>query len=113
MTLLFDQNVSFKVPKKLQAIFPGAKHLSDLRLEGSKDIEIWEFAKNNNYCIVTFDFDFIDLSTLKGHPPKIILLRIGNSTTDKIVTRLQTDAHVIQEFLENNEEAFLEIKSTI
>ncbi len=83
-----------------------------MRLEVSKDIEIWEFAKNNNYSIVTFDFDFIDLSTLKGHPPKIILLRLGNSTTEKIVSRIQTEAKLIREFLENSEEAFLEIKNT-
>jgi len=74
MKLLFDQNISFKVSKKIQNIFPEAKHLSDLRLEGSRDIEIWQYAKANNYCIVTFDFDFIDLSTLNGFPPKIILL---------------------------------------
>ena len=48
MKLLFDQNISFKVAKKVQDIFSGAKHLSDLRLEGSKDIEVWEFAKNND-----------------------------------------------------------------
>ena len=110
MTLLFDQNISFKVAKKIQDIFPGAKHLSDLRLEGSKDIEIWEFAKNNDYCIVTFDFDFIDLSTLKGSPPKIIWLRLGNSTTEKISSRLQSDAKLITDFLTSDDAAFLEIK---
>ena len=110
MTLLFDQNISFKVAKKVQNIFPGAKHLSDLQLEGSKDIEIWEFAKNNNYCIVTFDFDFIDLSTLKGALPKIILLRLGNSTTEKIVSKIQSDFALIDEFLNSNDTAFLEIK---
>lgn len=108
--LLFDQNVSFKVAKKVQDIFPGAKHLSDLRLEGSTDIEIWEFAKNNNYCIVTLDFDFIDISTLKGSPPKIIWLRLGNSTTEKIASRLQSDATLIKDFLTSEDTAFLEIK---
>lgn len=40
MTLLFDQNISFKVAKKIQGVFPGAQHLSDLRLEGAKDFEV-------------------------------------------------------------------------
>jgi predicted nuclease of predicted toxin-antitoxin system len=110
MMLLFDQNISFKVAKKVQDNFPGAKHLSDLRLEGAKDIEVWEFAKNNNYCIVTFDFDFIDISTLKGSPPKIIWLRLGNSTTEKIASRLQSDAKLIKDFLTSEDTAFLEIK---
>lgn len=108
--LLFDQNISYKIAKKVEDVFPGAKHLSDIRLEGSKDIDIWEFAKNNNFCIVTFDFDFIDISTLKGSPPKIILLRLGNSTTEKIGLRLQADVKLIHEFLASEDTAFLEIK---
>ncbi|MBL7917353.1 MAG: DUF5615 family PIN-like protein [Bacteroidia bacterium] len=110
MMLLFDQNISFKVVKKIQDVFPGSKHLSDLKLEGVKDIEIWKYAKANNFCIVTFDFDFIDLSTLKGFPPKIIWLRLGNTSTEKIVTRFQTDSKLISEFLESPNTAFLEIK---
>ncbi len=97
--LLFDQNISFKVAKKVQDLFPGSKHLSDLKLDRNTDIEIWEFAKNNNYCIVTFDFDFIDLSTLKGSPLKIIWLRLGNTTTEKIISKLEADSKVINEFL--------------
>jgi predicted nuclease of predicted toxin-antitoxin system len=108
--LLFDQNISFKVAKKIQNLFPEAKHLSDLKLHEAKDIEIWEFAKNNNYCIVTFDFDFIDLSVLKGFPPKIIWLHFGNSTTDQIISKIQKDYKTIQEFLFSSDAAFLEIK---
>jgi predicted nuclease of predicted toxin-antitoxin system len=110
MTLLFDQNISFKVAKKTQDIFPGSKHLSDLGLESYSDIDIWQYAKVNNYCIVTFDFDFIDLSTLKGFPPKIILLRIGNSTTEKISEKLIADKELIFDFLSSTDTAFLELK---
>ena len=110
MKLLFDQNISFKVAKKIQPLYPGSNHLSDLRLTGAKDIEIWEFSKVNDYCIVTFVFDFIDLSTLKGSPPKIILLKLGNSTTEKIIDKLQNEFSTIKEFLINNETAFLELK---
>lgn len=110
MTLLFDQNISYKVARKIQDVFPSAKHLSDLRLEGLKDVEVWEYAKNNGCCIVTFDFDFIDLSTLKGSPPKIIWLRFGNSTTEKISSRLISDASLIKAFLSSYDAAFLEIK---
>lgn len=110
MKLLFDQNISFKVAKKIQPLFPGSKHVSDLRLEGVQDIEIWEFAKAKNFCIVTYDFDFIDLATLKGFPPKIIWLRTGNSSTEKISGRLFQDAQVITAFLLSKDAAFLEIK---
>jgi hypothetical protein len=40
--LLFNQNISFKVAKRIQDIFPGVKHLSELRLENAKDIDIWK-----------------------------------------------------------------------
>jgi predicted nuclease of predicted toxin-antitoxin system len=46
--LLFDQNISFKVPKKRRDIFPDARHLSVLGLEGAADLALWEFAKANN-----------------------------------------------------------------
>jgi predicted nuclease of predicted toxin-antitoxin system len=59
---------------------------------------------------VTFDFDFIDLSTLKGFPPKIIWFRLGNATTDKIVLKFQTDSKLIKDFLASQDMAFLEIK---
>jgi len=110
MKLLFDQNISFKVPKKLRDIFPDARHLSDLGLKGATDLAIWEFARVNNYSIVTFDFDFIDLSTLKGYPPKIIWLRTGNTSTEQLILKLRSDLEQIMEFLQNNETAFLELK---
>jgi predicted nuclease of predicted toxin-antitoxin system len=110
MKLLFDQNISFKVAKKIQDIFPGAKHLSDLRIENYKDIEIWEYSKSNNYCIVTLDYDFIDISTLKGFPPKIIWLRIGNTSTENIINKILSESKLINEFLSSTDTAFLEIK---
>ena len=110
MILLFDQNLSFKIVQKVKDIFPGSKHLSDLNLENNYDLDIWKYAKENNYCIVTFDSDFIDLSTLRGFPPKIIWLRMGNTSTENIATKLTNEFINIKEFLESKENAFLEIK---
>ncbi len=84
MKLLFDQNISFRLVKHIRDIFPEAKQVRELGLENVADIQIFNFAKNNNYAIVTFDADFCDLSVLKGYPPKIIWLKIGNTTTRKL-----------------------------
>lgn len=108
--LLFDQNISYKVSKKIQDLFPGAKHLSDLRLESYTDIDIWQYARVNDFCIVTFDYDFIDLATLKGAPPKIIWLRSGNMATEVVVTKLRSHHIEIRKFIEDKETAFLEIR---
>ena len=50
----------------------------------ARDLEIWEFAKSNNYIIVTQDSDFDALNTLFGFPPKIIWIRSGNLKTRDI-----------------------------
>lgn len=60
MKLLFDQNISYKLVRKLDGVFANCAHVSNVGLVNSTDISIWNFAKDNNYCIVTFDYDFID-----------------------------------------------------
>lgn len=42
------------------------------------DSEIWEYAKQNDYIIITKDTDFFERIILFGTPPKIIWVRIGN-----------------------------------
>jgi len=61
MRLLFDQNVFFRITKKLIDIFPACKHLSDCGLMDCDDQDIWEYARKNDYSIVTFDSDFYDI----------------------------------------------------
>ena len=55
MKLLLDQNISFRIANKIQDIFPESRQVKDLGLENSKDSAIWAYAKENGYCIVTFD----------------------------------------------------------
>ena len=79
MKLLFDQNISFRVIKKISQFYPEAQQIRALGLENSTDIQIWEYAKRNGYSIVSYDADYFDIASLKGHPPKIVWLRIGNT----------------------------------
>lgn len=58
MKFLVDQNISFRIIKALQTTFE-IEHINDLTLKDKSDKEIWEFAKTNEYCIVTFDGDFM------------------------------------------------------
>ena len=81
MKLLFDQNISYRITQLLKYIFPESKQVRNPKLENSTDRRIWDYAKENDYCIVTFDSDFYDLSLVKGSPPKIIWLRMGNTST--------------------------------
>jgi predicted nuclease of predicted toxin-antitoxin system len=53
--LLFDQNISHRVVLALQPSIPSARHVRDFNLQFSTDREIWRYAKENDFCIVTFD----------------------------------------------------------
>ncbi len=65
MKLLFDENISFKLCKKLEDIYPNSTHVRFVNLENKDDFEIWQFAKEGSYIIVTQDSAFNDMSTLK------------------------------------------------
>ena len=46
MKLLLDQNISFRLAKSLQDTFPGTAQVRELGLENSKDISIWQYARD-------------------------------------------------------------------
>lgn len=107
MKLLFDQNISFRLIKKIAPFFPHAYSVKDLDLVDSSDIEIWKYAKENGLTIVTFDADFFDLNTLYGGPPKIIWLKTGNMTTSFLANLFERHQDLIKEFLRSHESDFL------
>ena len=81
LLLLFDQHLSYKLLNRLQDLYPGSKHVKSENMDKSDDLEIWEYAKNHGYTIVTKDVDFFDIGLIKGQPPKVIWLRCGNTST--------------------------------
>lgn len=109
MNLLFDQNISFRIIKKIEPIFPGCQQVHMLGLTDSSDHFIWEYARKNNCCIVTFDSDFIDISVLRGYPPKIIWLRLGNTSTDSLASRVIAEKDRIEKFLADAQSIILQI----
>jgi predicted nuclease of predicted toxin-antitoxin system len=114
MKLLLDQNISFRITSKIQDLFPGSKQVQDLGLENSKDSFLWNYAKENNYCIVTFDGDFYDLGLIKGSSPKVIWLRLGITSTQNIEIVLRKNYELIKTFLSDpnyNEIGCLEINN--
>ena len=63
-------------------------------MENCSDKDLWEYARLNDYIIVTKDSDFYDMSLLYGQPPKIIWLKIGNQTkaaTIKVLTEKRAE----------------------
>jgi predicted nuclease of predicted toxin-antitoxin system len=99
LKLLFDQNLSRKLVTRLADIYPTLSHVQFHELEDKTDTEIWEFARTNDFCIVTQDADFAERSRLYGSPPKVVWLRCGNTPTSQVETLLRSGAGAIQELL--------------
>lgn len=73
------------------------------------DSAIWNFAKNNDYTVITFDEDFVELQNLLGYPPKIIWLRMGNVTTQQIASSLNKIKGEIFNFIQDQDSGVFEI----
>ena len=88
MKLLLDQNISRKLVKTLGHAFPGTSHVYTLGLSTASDLEIWGYARTHAYVIVTQDSDFSEWIVMHGYPPKVVWLRVGNTSTQHIKTLL-------------------------
>jgi predicted nuclease of predicted toxin-antitoxin system len=108
MKLLFDENLSFKLCRQLNDLFPGSSQVRLLGLERADDRAIWDYAKANGFVLATLDADFVEIASLHGAPPKIIWLRCGNQATAAIEALLRNHAALIIEF-ERDKSACLEI----
>jgi predicted nuclease of predicted toxin-antitoxin system len=109
LKLLFDQNLSRKLVNRLADIFPESSHVQFHDLAEKADTEIWEFAKLNDFCIVTQDADFPERSRLYGSPPKVVWLRCGNTPTNQVEALIRSGATAIQELLRNSDLHCLEL----
>ena len=52
MKLLFDQNISFRVIRGIQDLYPLAKQVHELGFENYSDRSIWDFAKKENILLL-------------------------------------------------------------
>ena len=107
MKLLFDENLSPKLPREVAALFPGSVHVRECGLKGFPDSAIWTQARTHGFIVVSKDSDFFQRSVLYGSPPKVIWLRIGNCTRGELVTLLTERAGDNQRFDSASEESVL------
>jgi predicted nuclease of predicted toxin-antitoxin system len=108
MKVLVDNYLSYRTASFLDKTFKGSSHVEKFGLdENTEDSEIWQFALEEGYSILTKDNDFESMSRLFGCPPKVIYLTCGNKTTGEIVTILHKSLLIIQSFIEDNENCLL------
>jgi predicted nuclease of predicted toxin-antitoxin system len=111
MKLLLDENLSRRIVPLLQTAYPGTSQIALLKLETASDREIWEFAKSNDFVIVTRDSDFHELSTLYGAPPSVVWLKTGNQSRISVLGYLLDHAEEINSALQQNNKSCIEIYS--
>ncbi len=109
MKLLFDENLSPKMVIALADVFPDSAHVDRIGLGGDSDDDVWRYAKENSFMIVSKDSDFYEKSILYGHPPKVILIKCGNSTNRQIQLILRNKVALITTFYENDGVSFIRI----
>ena len=108
--LLLDDNLSWRLVRSLQTHFPGTIHVGNSGLiEPASDNAIWDFAKRYTLTIVTNDEDFLYLLMQKGFPPKVVLLKIGNASSNTIANVLIKHKKDIVEMIGSDQLGILEI----
>jgi predicted nuclease of predicted toxin-antitoxin system len=101
MRLIFDENLSPKLPQRLIDIFPDSLHVRDVGMKATIDPIVWDYAKENDLMIVSKDSDMHDLSLVLGNPPKVIWLRLGNCSTSQVEGLLRRDFKAIELFYQD------------
>lgn len=96
--LLFDENLSRRLVSLLQAEYPGSEHVLACGLASQLDEDVFRFAGVRGYVLVTQDKDFQELSALRGSPPRVVWLRLGNSSTRAVAELLRASKDALYEF---------------
>ncbi len=107
MKLLLDQNLSRHLVPALAKVFPGTLHVSALGLERAADEIVWEQAAQDGLTIVTKDADFYQRSVLRGFPPKVVWLTLGNCSKRDVLEALLDAYPELEAFANDPEQALM------
>jgi predicted nuclease of predicted toxin-antitoxin system len=104
---LIDHNLSPTLARHLEDRYPGSVHTMELGFDRTADHALWHYAREEGFSILTKDTDFEQLSLLRGAPPKVIWLRIGNCTTGQVLALLDRHHSDIGDFNRDTERSLL------
>jgi predicted nuclease of predicted toxin-antitoxin system len=109
LKLLFDQNLSRKLPEKLSDLYPNSSQVLRVNLDRATDLQVRDFAAAHGFIIATRDDDFVGLDALYGPPPKTIWLARDNACTAEYERLLRTFHEQIEAFAADQERSLLMI----
>ena len=111
MKFLLDENLSPRLVSTLAPDWPDCLHVEAAGLRRATDEAIWRFAREHGYAILSKDDDFSSLALVRGAPPKVIWLQIGNAPTSRVVEVLKANAQVLEDFSRDPAEALLTLRA--
>ncbi len=109
MKLLFDQNLSRRLPDRLSDLYPGSTQAIAAGLDRASDREVRSYAEKNAFIIVTRDRDFVEFDVLYGAPPKTIWIARPNLSTRDYEQILRTLHEQIEAFASDADRTLLVI----
>ena len=109
MKLLLDQNLSRRLLAELEPLFPDSTQVAMCGLDTAADSMLWDFARQQGFAIVTKDADFLELALMRGFPPKVVLLNLGNVSNQRVREVMLGQSAAILEFLQSDSQGILEI----
>lgn len=107
MRLLFDEQLSEALCDQLRELFPDSVHVRRLAGASLPDERVWALAIEHGCVLVTKDEDFHRLSVLRGAPPKVVWVRLGNCATVDVAQLLRRHRDDIRAFDQQHEATFL------
>jgi predicted nuclease of predicted toxin-antitoxin system len=109
--LLLDENLSPRLVSILAPHWPDSMHVEAAGLRRATDETIWRFARDKGFAIVSKDDDFSSLALVRGAPPKVIWLQIGNAPTSRVADILRDKAPILEGFSRDPGEALLTLRA--
>jgi len=97
--ILVDENLPRTL---LPALGAGAQHATDLGPRQS-DEQLWLYARERGFVLLTKDTDFFDKLMLSGAPPKIVWVRTGNLRRVALEERITREWNSILTLLETSD----------
>ena len=80
-----------------------AIHVRDLGLVGAQDEEIFAAAREADAVVMTKDRDFVDILDRSGPPPRVIWIRLGNTSNENLRRVCEETLGIALELLERGE----------
>ena len=112
MRLLFNNNLSHRLITELADIHPDSPHVRNIGPEDADDAvdtDILDYARDHGLVIDTKDRDYREMSRVRGHPPKVVLITLRNCPTTRAAALLRQHQADLISLQRENHKRVLEV----